>query len=116
MSKVLSNIIIEANLLPFADQQLWEAIGKKNEKEALAAIRNGADVNKVHYILSFESSVFEMACYNQLETVAMQLIESGLTVSYKSGRSGRTIKEIITSFIENDAVKARLIAAIDSKT
>ena len=116
MSEVLSNIIIEANLLPFADQQLWEAIGKKNEEEALVAIQNGADVNKVHYILSFESSVFEMACYNQLERVAMQIIKSGLDLSYKSGRSGRTIKEIITSFIDNDAVKASLIAAIDSKT
>jgi hypothetical protein len=115
MSKILSNIIIQANLLPFADQQLWEAIAKKNEEEALTAIQNGADVNKVHYILSFESSVFEMACYNQLERVAMQLIESGLDLSYKSGRTGRTIKEIITSFIENDAVKGRLIAAINAK-
>ena len=115
MSRALSEVLIQANLLPFADQQLWEAIAKKNEEEALTAIRNGADVNKVHYILSFESSVFEMACYNQLERVAMQMIESGLDVSYKSDLSGRTIKEIITSFIENDAVKARLITAIDAK-
>ena len=115
MSKALSEILIQANLLPFADQQLWEAIGKKKEEDALAAIRNGADVNKVHYILSFGSSVFEMACYNQLERVAMQIIESGLDLSYKSDRTGQNIKEIVTSFIDNDAVKARLIAAIDAK-
>jgi predicted amino acid dehydrogenase len=115
MSRVLSNILIEANLLPYADQQLWKAISEKNVDAALKAIQYGADVNRVHCILSFESSVFEMACYNQLERVAMQIIESGLDLSYKSGRTGRTIKEIITSFIENDAVKGRLIAAIDAK-
>jgi predicted kinase len=116
MSKVLSNIIIEANLLPLADQLLWRSIAEKNVDTALKAIQYGADVNRVHYILSFESSVFEMACYNQLETVAMQLIESGLDVLYKSGRSGRNAKEVIAAFIDDEAAKARLIAAIDAKT
>ena len=61
MSKVLSSIIVEANLLPLADQLLWGSIAEKNVEKALAAIRNGANVNQVNYILSFESSVFEMA-------------------------------------------------------
>jgi hypothetical protein len=116
MSKVLSEVLIEANLLPLADQQLWKAISEKNVDAALKAIQYGADVNRVHCILSFESSVFEMACYNQLETVAMQLIESGLDLSYKSGRSGRNAKEVVIAFIDNEAAKACLITAIDAKT
>lgn len=116
MSRVLSEVLIEANLLPLADQLLWGSIAEKNVHTALKAIQYGADVNRVHYILSFESSVFEMACYNQLETVAMQLIKSGLDLSYKSGRSGRNAKEVVIAFIDDAAAKARLIAAIDAKT
>jgi predicted amino acid dehydrogenase len=116
MSNVLSEVLLEAAYLPNADQQLWKAIAEKNVDAALKAIQYGADVNRVHYILSFESSVFEMACYNQLEAVAMQLIESGLDLSYKSGRSGRNAKEVVAAFIDDAAAKARLITAIDAKT